>query len=72
MPLWTGIVTARPSGWFHRSWLPVCLVFLKPSRILALRNARAVALGMHDFNGVGGQLHLLLTVFCSNHREHIR
>ena len=30
-PPWRGIVRARPSEWFHRSWLPVCRRLTKPS-----------------------------------------
>src|SRR5579859_6225898 len=70
-PPWRGTVAARPSGWFHRSWLPVCLVFENPSRSATRWNSRAVALGMNYFCSVGGEGEVFFPVLISNHSKYI-
>ena len=64
---WRGIVTARPSAWFQRSWLPVWRVFEKPNCLAAFCRSRAVALGMYDFRGVSGEWDAPLAVLLGDH-----
>jgi len=45
-PGWTGTVTARPSGWRRRTWLPLDLTTEKPVRCRAAKSSRAVTRGI--------------------------
>src|SRR5260370_6230524 len=64
-----GIVVARPSSGFHRSWLPVWRARRKPSLVAARRNSSERALGMDDFGRIAWHWSSALAVLLLDHPE---